>query len=56
MERAAEAPMETTEVGSPEQEAPKPKGDFGHREVRLNKYTLICALLASTNSILLGYG
>ncbi|XP_022749812.1 polyol transporter 5-like [Durio zibethinus] len=29
--------------------------DFGHGTTGLNKYTLLCALLASTNSILLGY-
>ncbi|XVE54274.1 hypothetical protein DITRI_Ditri03aG0067600 [Diplodiscus trichospermus] len=29
--------------------------DFGHGSTGLNKYTLLCALLASKNSILLGY-
>ncbi|XVF88525.1 hypothetical protein PTKIN_Ptkin19aG0057300 [Pterospermum kingtungense] len=29
--------------------------DFGHGSTGLNKYTLLCALLASTNSIIIGY-
>ncbi|KAB8849531.1 hypothetical protein FH972_026774 [Carpinus fangiana] len=46
--------METTnEVGTQEQQ--EPRRNFDHKEGRLNKYTLFCALLASTNSILLGY-
>ncbi|XP_059432733.1 polyol transporter 5-like [Corylus avellana] len=40
--------METTETQ-------EPRRNFDHKEGRLNKYTLFCALLASTNSILLGY-
>ena len=43
-----------------EMESPQGKAadadDFGHGNTGLNKYTLVCALLASTNSILLGYG
>lgn len=31
-------------------------GGSGHTKTRLNRFTLLCALLASTNSILLGYG
>lgn len=27
-----------------------------HKKSGMNKYTIVCALLASTNSILLGYG
>lgn len=29
---------------------------FNHKNKGLNKYALACAILASTNSILLGYG
>lgn len=48
--------METTEVGIGTQEQQGPRRAFDHRAGRLNKYTLFCALFASTNSILLGYG
>lgn len=47
---------EVTEVASPEEHKRSEPG-FGHvLGARLNKFTLLCALLASTNSILLGYG
>ena len=44
-----------TEVASLEERKRSEPG-FGHVAARLNKFTLLCALLASTNSILLGYG
>ncbi|XVF88538.1 hypothetical protein PTKIN_Ptkin19aG0058600 [Pterospermum kingtungense] len=49
-----EAQMDTTEMESQQQRAPGKVG-FGHGSTGLNKYTLLCALLASTNSIVLGY-
>lgn len=32
------------------------EGQIGQRKSGMNKYTIVCALLASANSILLGYG
>nr|XP_023915569.1 polyol transporter 5-like [Quercus suber] len=45
---------EVTEVASLEEQKRLEPG-FGHVGARVNKFTLLCALLASTNSILLGY-
>lgn len=46
--------MDATEVES--QEPSRPENVLEPRKPRLNKYALACALLASTTSILLGYG
>lgn len=53
---AAGAHMEEEEATQVESQQHKaPQDALPHREIRLNKYILICAILASTNSILLGY-
>lgn len=51
---ATGAHMEAFEVES--QETKATEDVLGPKQARLNKYALACALLASTNSILLGYG
>ncbi|OMO58001.1 Sugar/inositol transporter [Corchorus olitorius] len=51
--RTEQAEMEANEIESPQDRAAG-ADDFSHGK-GLNKYTLFCALLASTNSILLGY-
>lgn len=41
---------------SPDHKAASKAGGGGGGGGGMNKYTFLCALLASTNSILLGYG
>lgn len=48
--------MDANEMESQQQKAAG-EDDFRHTSTAgLNKFSLLCALLASTNSILLGYG
>ncbi|KAK6944975.1 Major facilitator, sugar transporter-like [Dillenia turbinata] len=47
--------MDATEVGSQESKIGEEDGIVPKKRASLNKYALACALLASTNSILLGY-
>lgn len=45
-------PMETSAAAAQESKDPS----LPPKSARLNRYALACAVLASTNSILLGYG